>query len=194
MDLDRASRGLRAWLSVAVGVVVLALAAGLGLLLGGPGGLPGLPRTGGAAPTGDAGVAAPEFELPAFGAQGTIASENFKGTPLVLNFWASWCPFCVEEMPDFEKVHQQFAGRVAFLGVALQDDPRLAADLLRRTGVTYPIAEDPSGSLFVAARGLGMPTTLLITADWRVATRVTGPLDADGLEELVRRHLLAPEA
>lgn len=123
-----------------------------------------------------------------------MEASDFRGTPLVLSFWASWCPFCIEEMPDLERVHRRFGEAVAFLGVDLQDDRGLASDLIDRTGVTYPIAEDPSGSLFADTRGLGMPTTLLVTADGHVARRITGPVSDDELERLVLEHLVEETA
>lgn len=190
-----------------LGAAVLIVSVALGFIAGGSFGEDELRVAGGggtetASPEGMApspdsfrarpgdGPRAPQFSLPAFGGAGTVTAAEFDGTPLVLNFWASWCPFCIQEMPGLEAVNQRFGGAVAFLGVDLQDDPGLAEDLIERTGVTYQIAEDPGGGLFAEIGGLGMPTTLLITADGHVADRITGPLDAENLEQLVLEHLV----
>jgi thiol-disulfide isomerase/thioredoxin len=131
----------------------------------------------------------PDLALGGLGASRGVTSDELRGRPLVLNFWASWCPFCIEEMPGFESVHRAFDGAVTFVGVDLQDDPALARDLAERTGVTYRLVEDPEGALFAAVGGLGMPTTLLVSADGRIEQKVTGPLEPDELERLILEHL-----
>jgi thiol-disulfide isomerase/thioredoxin len=180
---------------VGIGVLAAAIAAGLvtGADLGDTrpdtrGSLPAerpselVPREGSGEPL-------PDFTLQGFGGGGRVSAADFRGTPLVLNFWASWCPFCIEEMPGFERVHREFGDAVAFLGVDLQDDPTLARDLAKRTGVTYRLAEDPDGSVYAAVGGLGMPTTLLVSADGRIEQKVTGPLGPDQLRRLILDHL-----
>lgn len=138
-----------------------------------------------------AGPEMPPFSLARFDGEGRVAMEDFEGTPVVLNFWASWCPFCIEEMPGFERVHQRFGGSVAFLGVGMQESNRsLAEDLVERTGVTYELADDPDGSLFAAVEAFAMPTTLFITADGRIAEKFGGPLREEQLEDLILEHLV----
>lgn len=58
-----------------------------------------------------------------------------------------------------------------------------------RTGVTYRLAEDPEGSLFAAVGGLGMPTTLIVSADGHIEEKVTGPLEPDQLRRLILENL-----
>ena len=114
----------------------------------------------------------------------TGAFADYRGRPLVVNFWASWCPPCVAEMPDFEAVHQQFGSRVAFLGVNLTDEPAAAA-LVRRTGVTYDLARDPQGQLFEVMGGFSMPTTFFVSAHGRIIEQRSGQLTEGQLERLV---------
>ncbi|CAN5339636.1 hypothetical protein BH24ACT7_BH24ACT7_00210 [soil metagenome] len=122
------------------------------------------------------------------GEPGTLA--DFAGRPLVLNFWASWCPPCLAEMPDFEEVHQQLKGEVAFLGLNLQDDLAAAQRLADQTGVTYPLAADPEGAIFRRFGGIAMPTTVLIDADGEVVEVHAGVIFADDLAELIGGTLL----
>lgn len=195
-----AARRLSPRVAALVAAVVLAASVAVGYVAGGDFGDAGrlderAAETPGRAapqlvPRPGSGQQAPAFSLAAFGGGGTISNADFAGTPLVLNFWASWCPFCIAEMPGLESINKRFAGAVAFLGVDLQDDRGLAGDLIERTGVTYRIAEDPDGSLFREVRGLGMPTTLLITADGHIAKKITGPIEAAELERLVMTHLV----
>ena len=117
-----------------------------------------------------------------------LSRGDFAGEVVVLNFWASWCVPCRREMPALEAVHQQFAGRVAFLGVNHQDRRDDALELIAETGTSYPSVHDPEGDVAVAYELFGMPTTVFITADGLVAGRHTGELtDADlrsALDEL----------
>lgn len=110
--------------------------------------------------------------------------------PVVLNFFASWCPTCIAELPDFETVSQTFADDVQFLGLSVQDDPNLSLQLLQETGVTFPTGLDTPGDLFAAFGGLGMPTTVFITADGEVADVHTGVLTEESLTEAIQEDLL----
>jgi thiol-disulfide isomerase/thioredoxin len=110
-----------------------------------------------------------------------IDLRDLVGTPLVVNFWASWCPPCAAEMPDFEAVHQLVGDDVRFVGININDDPGLADDLAERTGVTYQLLRDPDGATFAATGGIGMPTTLFVDAAGGVVGGHTGLLTRDGL-------------
>jgi thiol-disulfide isomerase/thioredoxin len=131
---------------------------------------------------------APRVELPGLRG-GRVRLAALRGRPVVLNFWASWCPPCLAEMPEFERVHRRLGDRVAFLGVNQRDQAQAAEELARSTGVTYPLAVDPTGRSFDAFGGLGMPTTALIRADGTVADIFAGQLDETLLSERIRRAL-----
>ena len=150
------------------------------LLVRGPGGSSEVSVDGRAAPGGTS----PDVHLVDFNGKPFSLSE-YRGTPVVLNFWASWCPNCVAEMPDFERVHQELKGQVEFVGIDQRDDRRSAEDLAHETGVTYRLAEDPDGRVFDAFGGVGMPTTAFIDSDGNVVDVVTGQLN----EELLRDYI-----
>jgi cytochrome c biogenesis protein CcmG, thiol:disulfide interchange protein DsbE len=119
--------------------------------------------------------------------------SDFAGTPVVVNFWASWCPACVAEMPDFEQVHAALGDEVVFLGMNMQEtDPAAAESLVAATGVSYELAVDPDGSIFNRFGGIAMPTTVFIGADGEVVTTHAGAIFADDLEDLIRSELLSP--
>ncbi|MGH9185655.1 MAG: TlpA family protein disulfide reductase [Acidimicrobiales bacterium] len=123
------------------------------------------------------------------GTMGSLA--DYRGTPLVLNFFASWCVPCLAEMPGFERVHQDLDGAVAFLGMNLQDGVEDGRRVVEQTGVTYDIARDPDGSIFQAFGAVAMPTTVFIDADGRVVDLHSGEIAAGGLAERIADVLLS---
>ena len=131
------------------------------------------------------GRAAPTFDVPALAGDGHIRLAAFRGRPVVLNFWASWCVPCRREMPAFQAVHERMGDRVAFVGMNNQDSRHDALNLLRETGVRYPSGYDPEGKVARAYRLIGMPTTVFVSADGRVVGTRTGELSRARLEEAI---------
>lgn len=132
-----------------------------------------------------AGDLAPDVELEFFDGSVAILAD-FRGRPVVVNFWASWCPACIAEMPDFESVHQRVDGAVVFIGVDMQDiDRSTASRFVADTGVTYRIADDPTGEVFAAFGGFAMPTTVFIDENGAVVARQNGAIFEDQLAEMI---------
>ncbi|MBW3619021.1 MAG: TlpA family protein disulfide reductase [Actinobacteria bacterium] len=135
--------------------------------------------------------ALPSASLARLDGEGEVDPADLRGQPLVVNFWATWCVYCIEEMPAFEQVHQALGDQVQFLGVDREDSLEKARALEEETGVTYPSVVDADGSYFRAAGGRGMPTTLFVDADGIIVYRQAGPLTAEQLETLIRDELLS---
>lgn len=123
------------------------------------------------------------------GEQASLA--DYEGTPLVVNFFASWCVPCVNEMPDFEQVHQQLGDEVAFVGLAVRESQEDSEGIVEDTGVTYDLGRDPMGDLLTALGGVAMPTTVLVDADGTVTSVSNGELSAAELTEKIQTELLA---
>jgi peroxiredoxin len=123
------------------------------------------------------GKSLPDIRLPSFDG-GTVALASAgHGRPLVVNLWSAQCVPCVTEMPDLEKVFHAYAGRVAFLGVDSQEAEAAGQPLARTTGVTYPLVSDPAAKVLSWVRSLGLPTTLVVSADGKVAQVHVGRID-----------------
>jgi peroxiredoxin len=137
------------------------------------------------------GSPAPDLELTGF--DGTAVSlADYVGRPLVVNLWAQSCVPCRAEMPDLERVHQQYRDRVAFLGVDTAESMDTGQPFAEQTGVTYDLASDPQGRLAAALESTGLPTTVLIRPDGTIARiRNAGTVSADQLADWIEQDLLS---
>lgn len=110
----------------------------------------------------------------------TMTLADMKGSPLVVNMWATWCKPCVKEMPAFDEVANSVEG-VRIVGVNVADDADDAAKFAADLGVTYEQFTDPTGSLSDAFGVTGLPATAFIAADGTVVEVHSGALTADEL-------------
>jgi thiol-disulfide isomerase/thioredoxin len=134
--------------------------------------------------------AAPDITLDYFDRTSQQLSD-LRGKPVVLNFWASWCPACVAEMSTFGEVHRRFADQVEFIGINMQEvDLDAAKGLVERTKVDYRLAHDPNGFIFNRFGGAAMPTTVFISAEGSIKTVHAGAMFADDLVATIETELL----
>ena len=112
---------------------------------------------------------------------GTARFADYRGTPLVVNVWAAWCPPCQQEMPDFERVHQAMGDRVRFVGLDRADSRSDAQDFATKRNITYDLLFDPDDTFAPAVGVAVMPTTLLVSPDGVVVKTLAGTISADEL-------------
>ena len=109
---------------------------------------------------------------------------------VLVNFWASWCPPCREEMPAFEKAWQAYKDRgVVIIGVDIQDSEPDAISFLQETGVTYPSGSDRTGAITIDYRVSGLPTTFFVTRSGNIFKKWIGPLDDERLASFIEDTL-----
>ena len=119
-------------------------------------------------------------------ADNPAALSAYAGCPLVINFFASWCVPCVTEMPEFEQFWNQYGEQVAVIGLAVeQAEP--AREIVAETGVTYLVGLDEN-DLFIELGGLGMPTTVFVSAEGVRLNSHSGILTFDDLVERANEH------
>lgn len=133
---------------------------------------------------------APEFRLRAF-AGSPVALSDFRGKVVVLNFWASWCVPCREEMPVLERAWRELRNqRVVILGINVADDYDEAASFLKALGITYPNVFDPEQTRIAQYQVTGLPTTIFIDREQIIRARVSGGYLGDPGFRQLREHIL----
>lgn len=131
---------------------------------------------------------APPFTLPDLEKPSrSIALADYLGTPVVVNFWASWCVPCRREMPRLAAADRRLNGRVAFVGVNYQDNRSDAIAFARKAGVRYRSGFDSDGAVGTRYRIYGMPTTLFIDARGRIVARYLGEMNENTLDRFLRQ-------
>jgi thiol-disulfide isomerase/thioredoxin len=114
---------------------------------------------------------------------------DFRGKPVLVNFWASSCTPCVTEMPDLEKVHQEYGDRVQFVGLDTQDGENPARRMAEQTGVTYLLGFDRTAEIAAAFGATNLPTTVLIDRHGTVVYSRPGAKTADEIRRLISENL-----
>ncbi|MEW5961912.1 MAG: TlpA disulfide reductase family protein [Chloroflexota bacterium] len=126
---------------------------------------------------------APDFELKTLDGQ-TLRLADFRGQPVLVNFWATWCGPCRAEFPDLQRAFADNAGRLVIIGVnnTTTDQVDLVNDFVAEMGATFPIVLDETGQVVDAYRVLGLPTSVFIDRDGIVKEVFTGPINQAYIE------------
>lgn len=108
----------------------------------------------------------------------TITPNNFGGKLLVLNFWATWCPPCVQEIPSLQEFQDEFASQgVVVVGVSVDKNPGAYDQFLKRFGVTFDTARDPDWNIAGSYGTYQLPETYIINADGEVVQKIIAAQD-----------------
>jgi cytochrome c biogenesis protein CcmG/thiol:disulfide interchange protein DsbE len=129
-------------------------------------------------------IAAPQRTLARLGNPGKASLADYRGKVVVMNFWASWCKPCVDELPILERTQRRIAGQNALvLGVNYKDLTRKALGFVSKFGLSYPILRDPDGKYAEQYSSRAFPETFVIDRRGRVAAKRRGPVDQAWLDE-----------
>jgi thiol-disulfide isomerase/thioredoxin len=129
--------------------------------------------------------AAPDFTV--YNKEGkSVKLSDMKGTPVVLNFWASWCPPCKSEMPDFDAIAKEYEGKVVFMMVNLTDGQsetqESAQAFIDSMGYTFPVYFDKDSDAAYKYGIQSIPTTFFIDANGNLIAYGQGAMDGDTLK------------
>ena len=170
-----------AWIAFATAVLVFAIIAqsrrGTPTVSAAP--FPGYPVPAFTLPQGSAGTRSTVGTGASKSKTSTISLGQFVGKPMMINFWASWCPPCQAETPDLVTAYRQFRNKVQFIGVnaTAQDSPQSARAFIKRYAIPYPVGFDSTNAVVNQFEVTGFPTTLFVNAQGLIVARVDGALN-----------------
>jgi DsbE subfamily thiol:disulfide oxidoreductase len=132
--------------------------------------------------------AAPDFTLPDPRGK-KVSLRDYRGKVVFLNFWATWCESCREEMPSMERLYQEFKGKgLEIVAVNVKDKRPDALAFVKELKLNYPVLMDPEGEVGLLYGAFGLPVTYLIDRKGIVLARLWGPADwhGPGARKLIR--------
>lgn len=124
--------------------------------------------------------------------------SEYKGKTVFLNFWATWCPPCRAEMPDIQKIYEEYSSEgkdaLVVLGIAAPDYGREVSEegikeFLDENGYTYPVLMDPGGKIFTEYGVYSYPTTFMINKEGKVFGYASGQLNEDTMRSIIKQTM-----
>src|SRR3990167_5494555 len=131
---------------------------------------------------------APDFSLQDYDGK-TVKLADFTGKPLVINSWATWCPFCRKELVDFDVAQKEFGDDVAIITIDRAESRETAKKYTDELGVTNNLIFllDPSDSFYRSIGGFSMPETLFIDKNSDIVEHKRGPMDFSEIKDKIKQ-------
>lgn len=159
-------------------------AAGLWFVVGNEGGSEPVVR----------GARAPDFSLQRLAdasQSDRISLDSLAGRVVLVNFWATWCEPCEQEMPAMERLYRSLPrDRFELLAVSIDDEPGKVAEFVSRYALTFPVLLDPGKQVAERYQTMGVPESILVDRNGRVVERYVGPREWDAPEYVERIEAL----
>jgi cytochrome c biogenesis protein CcmG, thiol:disulfide interchange protein DsbE len=137
------------------------------------------------------GFLAPDFTLQTTTGD-TIQLSSLRGQPVIVNFWATWCPPCRAEMPEFEQIWQEYKGQTLMILGVNQGENAATVERFERTlvDITFPILLDTTAEIANQYDVVALPTTFFIDAEGQIQdVKIGGPMDTamlmDGVNQIL---------
>jgi len=126
------------------------------------------------------GDAAPGFDLPLLAGNERVNLADFSGRVVLVNFWATWCKPCEDEIPAMERLYRRLHGEgFELVAVSVDEDPAEVERFRERMQISFPIAVDPRQEISRRYQTMGFPESFLIDRDGRLVERYIGPREWD---------------
>jgi cytochrome c biogenesis protein CcmG/thiol:disulfide interchange protein DsbE len=135
------------------------------------------------------GRTAPDFALREVGSGNTLSLNQFRGKPVIVNFWATWCAPCYEEHPVLVANARLLQPNVQFLGVVFQDTEDKIQKFLNERGSAYPTVVDDAGKTAIAYGVGGVPETFFLDASGKIVAKYSGPMTGDILQAHLQKAM-----
>ncbi len=137
-----------------------------------------------------AGKPAPDFHIKRLDNDEVVSLSSFKGRPVVLNFWATWCGPCKYEHPVLDQAAAEYGDRAVFLGIVFEDTEANTKAFLKKNGWNFPQLFDPKSTVAVDYGVSGVPETYFINRDGIIVKKHPAPfvdprVFADWLQEIL---------
>jgi cytochrome c biogenesis protein CcmG, thiol:disulfide interchange protein DsbE len=133
------------------------------------------------------GAPPPDFSVPT--RQGAQPLSQLRGKPVVINFWATWCPPCTDELPDFGRLEETYGPRVRLVTIDWNEPDGVAASYLKQHGLDLPLVEDPQSKIYAAYSLDEVPDTVVLNAQGEVTYVSVGELSWKELQNAVEQAL-----
>lgn len=133
--------------------------------------------------------AAPDFTV-TDGGGNRVSTADLSGKPVILNFWATWCPPCRSELPAFDKLYRQYGNEVSFMMIDLTDGYRETVEGVKKfiseNGYTFPVYYDTEGSAAEAYSVSSIPFTVAVGRNGNIVGTHLGAMSEAALEKLIK--------
>jgi len=118
-----------------------------------------------------------------------VSLEDFRGTPVVINSWAVWCPFCVKELSAFADLQKEFDDQITVIAIDRQEPLSKAKEFTDKLGITNDMLFllDPSDSFYKSIGGFSMPETLFVNSSGEIVVHKRGPMELEEMREHVNK-------
>ncbi|MBP2653400.1 MAG: resA [Firmicutes bacterium] len=130
------------------------------------------------------GKTVPQFTLD--GIDGKSISVGAKGKTYVLNFWATWCPPCRDEIPELDKFALKHRNDIQFYAINIEEESKEVADFLKSNNYTFPVLIDKDGAVAETFHVTAIPTTLVVDSQGIIRYRTTGGVTGEELEKVIK--------
>ena len=109
--------------------------------------------------------------------------------PILLNFWATWCGFCKQEMPDLQNLYEEYKDKVDFLMINSGESKEIADSFISKEGYSFPIGYDEQGLIANRFNFVGFPTTIIIDKNKNISNYIIGARSKSQFKEYIEEVL-----
>ena len=133
------------------------------------------------------GVAAPDFTFTDLATGKVMNLSDLRDKPVYLNFWATWCPPCVRELPHIQAKYEQYKDKIHFLAISLDGEQAAPAEFIPAKGYTFPVGYGNEREISRTYNVEAIPMSLMIDTNGVVKAKIVGSMDETDLERFIQK-------